>query len=91
MLHLEQKCSIIITKRNSSVPLLKGDIKMTENERIIHNEKMIKLAKQAGASVLEYDDGLIVGYGTDSDYDTHAVDISNGLGYYDNDGYYRSF
>ena len=31
---------------------------MTENERIIHNEKMIKLAKQAGASVLEYDDGL---------------------------------
>lgn len=69
----------------------KGDIKMTENERIIHNEKMIKLAKQAGASVLEYDDGLIVGYVTDSDYDTHAVDISNGLGYYDNDGYYRSF
>lgn len=70
----------------------KGDIKMTENERIIHNEKMIKLAKQAGASVLEYNyDGLIVGYGTDSDYDTHAVDISNGLGYYDNDGYYRSF
>ena len=53
---LEQKCSIIITKRNSSVPLLKGDIKMTENEKIIHNEKMIKLAKQAGSSVLEYDD-----------------------------------
>lgn len=44
------------------------------------------------ANVIERDDeGNIIGYGTDADYDTHAADVMNGNGYYDNDGHYRSF
>lgn len=44
------------------------------------------------ATVIERDDkGNIVGYGTDATYDTHASEVANGEGYYDNDGCYRSF
>lgn len=44
------------------------------------------------ADVVERDDeGNIVGYGTDADYDTHASDVMNGYGYYDSDGHYHSY
>lgn len=64
---------------------------MTKEEIAINNEKMREAAKKAGANILEYDGEMIVGYGTDADYDTHAVDVINGNGYYDKDGYYISY
>lgn len=30
-------------------------------------------------------------YGTDADFDRHAVDVANGYGYYDDDGRYISY
>lgn len=53
-----------------------------------HNKRMIEKAKQAGANILEWDDGIIVGFGTDEQYDTHAVQVMNHEGYYNEDGIY---
>lgn len=65
---------------------------MTEKEKMIHNKKMREKANKDGATVLEFDDnGVIVGYGSDVDYDTHASDVMNGYGYYDDNGHYRSY
>ena len=30
-------------------------------------------------------------YGTDADFDTHAVDVANGYGYYNEDGKYIAY
>ena len=64
---------------------------MTELEKQQHNKKMFELAKKAGATVLEWDDYVIVDFGTDADYDTHAVDVQNNNGYYDENGRYVSY
>ncbi|HBM98084.1 MAG TPA: hypothetical protein DD413_01525 [Ruminococcus sp.] len=66
-------------------------MKITENEKIIHNKKMREKAKKNGATVLEWDGDIIVGYGTDAEYDTHASDVMNGYGYYDDNGQYHSY
>ena len=52
---------------------------------------MLEKARLAGADVLEIDGGMIVGFGSDRDYDTHAVDVMNGNGYYDENGHYVAF
>lgn len=61
---------------------------MTDEEIRIHNERMISEALAANKPVLEFDGALIIGYGSDADYDTHFVDVQNGNGYYDENGDY---
>ena len=55
------------------------------------NEEMLKRARAVGATYLEWDEDRIVGYGSDEDYDRHAVEVQNGEGYYDASGRFRSF
>lgn len=62
---------------------------MTDTEK--HNEEMIKRAKAAGATYLEWDEDTIVGYGSDADYDTYAVQVQNGDGYYDENGRFHYY
>ena len=58
-----------------------------------YNQKLIDdYIKRRGFAplVFDYDDeGRITEYGTDADYDTHAVDVMNGNGYYDSAGWYH--
>ena len=55
------------------------------------NEEMLKRALLAGATYLEWDGDQNVGYGSDEDYDIHAVEVLNGEGYYDESGRFRSY
>lgn len=43
------------------------------------------------ADILEYDDGVLVGCGSDADYDYYAYEVINGMGYYNEDGHYISY
>ncbi|MDE5583433.1 MAG: hypothetical protein K2J08_06990 [Ruminococcus sp.] len=64
---------------------------MKSDEIEKNNSYMLEKARLANADVLEIDNGLIVGFGSHADYDTHAVDIMNGNGYYDKNGHYVAF
>lgn len=57
----------------------------------IHNCYMYLQAVIAGADVIETDGDRIVGFGSDADYDSHADDVQNGNGYYDENGHYCSY
>ena len=59
---------------------------MSVEEIQAHNEKMIAEATAKHKRILEWDGDIIVGYGSDADYDTHAYEVQEGLGYYDDDG-----
>ncbi len=64
---------------------------MNEIEIKHHNESMMKRANEAGAHILEYDGDIIVGFGTEEDYDIHAAEVINGDGYYDINGRYHRY
>lgn len=53
-----------------------------------HNDSMMDQARLSNADVIEWDEDVIVGFGSDADYDTHASDVQNGYGYYDDKGHY---
>ena len=64
---------------------------MTKQEIEQHNREMIERANKCGATYLEWDGDIIVDFGTATDYDTNAVDVQNGNGYYNENGRYNSY
>lgn len=72
------------------------DIYITPTPEVeAYNEKLIAAYTARHGflpAIFDYDDeGRIIEYGTDRDYDTHAVDVQNGYGYYDDDGWYHGY
>ena len=63
----------------------------SEEEKQAHNERIFQEARKAHAKYIEWDGDVAVGYGTDETYDTHAIDVQNGDGFYDDNGNYQSF
>lgn len=41
--------------------------------------------------VIDADGNVIAEPGTDADFDTYAVEVQNGLGYYDSEGKFRRY